>query len=195
MTGAPHGVWARTMESLGHRARSTSWREHASAWREAMRHVSRPLPAPASRADLTVVLPQYARLQNVELAVWLALASPRVARVIVVNDNPRERLDDHLTLRDPRVVRVEHAHSVGPVCRYLEARSHGGERFVSVDDDLFLLPRQYEALADALVAEPDRPHGLYGQRWHARTQGFVDNLVRTDGAVDVLVCGVGTGGT
>jgi hypothetical protein len=202
------------LQLLTHRARCTGWAEHAAAWADVLRAVRAPLPPPSPNARLTVVFPQHSRLANAELAAWLALASPEVARVVVVNDNPAERLSRWISFEDPRLKLIDHEMAVGPVCRYFTAREQPGDLFLSVDDDLFLAPGQIGALAAALEAEPDRAHGLYGQHYlgpeelsrnrserrragacppprHGdfatpHEKGFTDNVLRCDGEVDVL---------
>jgi hypothetical protein len=52
-----------------------------------------------------------------------------------------------------------------PLSRYETARQDGAERFVLVDDDLFLSPEQVLALFRRLVADPGVPHGMFGQRF------------------------------
>lgn len=185
-SGAPSRALRRALQLLTHRARCTGWTEHAAAWASVLRAVRAPLPPPSPSAHLTVVFPQHGRLANAELAAWLALATPQVARVVVVNDNPAERLSRWISFEDPRLVLIDHEKAVGPVCRYFTAHEQPGSAFLSVDDDLFLAPSQINALAAALEAEPDRAHGVYGQHYLGPEKGFTDNVLRCDGEVDVL---------
>ena len=169
-----------------HRCRSTGWREHFAACDALLGVVRRPLPSALPDAGLTVVLPHYARLHNAELAAYLALASSRVKRVVIVNDNPAVRLREHVHIDDPRLVLIDREQCIGPVGRYLTARDFDSERCVSLDDDLFLSPVQLERLDAAQAADPSRPHGLFGQLWNGEGHGFRNDIVRADGEVDLL---------
>ncbi len=167
------------------RAMHVAWPEHARTYAAALREILRAAPPPPrDDADLTLVLPSYGRPQNLALSVRLALAAPSVRRIVVVNDHPGVRLARWIEARDPRLTIVDRAVRVGPVARYLAARESGGELFLSVDDDLFLLPSAIERLGARLRADPSVPHGLYGQRFDGRR--LIDNLARVEARVDVL---------
>ncbi len=166
------------------RAMHVAWPEHARTYAAALREILGAAPPPRDDADLTLVLPSYGRPQNLALSVRLALAAPSVRRIVVVNDHPGVRLARWIEARDPRLTIVDRAVRVGPVARYLAARESGGELFLSVDDDLFLLPSAIERLGARLRADPSVPHGLYGQRFDGRR--LIDNLARVEARVDVL---------
>ncbi len=160
------------------------WAEHARALRAAREALHRPRVA-APGADLCVILPSFRRAPNLALSARLALAAPSVREVLVVNDAPEVDVRAHLGLTDRRLRVVDHARRIGPVGRYLAARDADANRFVSLDDDLFLPPDGIERLGAALRAAPDVPHGFYGQRLRADGR-FEDNLARFAGRVDVL---------
>jgi hypothetical protein len=60
--------------------------------------------------------------------------------------------------------------------------------YVAIDDDVFLTPGQIARLAELVRAEPDRAHGIWGQRLEL-DQGEIryrDSLNRVDAAVSIL---------
>lgn len=172
----------RALKLASYRPRSSSWPEHARAVRalyEAAATPAAPRPGPV---DFAVVLLSYRRRQNLDLQIHLALSAPGARRVIVSNNDPAVPLAP--STRDPRLELVEQPREAGPIERYFVSR-RVEERFIlALDDDLFLLPEQLSRLAAALAADPDVPHGIYGQLW--RPTGFVDNVTRAEGEVDLL---------
>lgn len=159
-----------------------TWAEHFGALRELERVLARPPLAVGGEALL--VLPSFARPQNLDLAVRLALRARSIGEIRVVDDHPDIRVARWIEVRHPRLSIHRTRGRVGPVARYLEARASGAARVVSVDDDLFLAPRILDRLVARLDASPHVPHGVYGQRWGG--DRFEDNLARFDGEVDLL---------
>ncbi|MEQ9644436.1 MAG: hypothetical protein RLO52_03085 [Sandaracinaceae bacterium] len=167
------------------RAIPSGWAEHARAYRA----LSRALRVPAqtiSGPSLVVILPVFTRPENLCLSVALALRTPGVTEVRICVNDPAIDAESLLDELDDRVVFDRADERRGPVERYLAAARSGGEAFVSLDDDIFLHPRQLRALADRARAEPRCPHGLYGQRYDASRGRFTQNLCRREGSVHVL---------
>lgn len=129
----------------------------------------RRLPALRSRfpEKCTVILLNYRRPFNLELQLQLVLACDFVGEVILSNNDPGCDLDRYVRASDPRVRTVRHT-----ARRYASVRFElaGTARFpfiLAIDDDLFPTPRQLRRLFEALVSDPDRPHGYGGQAYPA----------------------------
>jgi hypothetical protein len=62
------------------------------------------------------------------------------------------------------------------------------DHYIAVDDDVFLTPEQYAELADRLRREPDRAHGICGQRLEFSDGAFAyrHRLVAIDAGVSIL---------
>ena len=62
------------------------------------------------------------------------------------------------------------------------------DHYIALDDDIFLTPEQYAGLADRLRREPDRAHGICGQRLEL-SDGMIacrHRLVAIDAGVSIL---------
>ena len=90
----------------------------------------------------TVILLSYKRVRNIQPIVRSLLKASCVGKVIVSNNNPDLRLDDWLRLRDDRVQVIDQPVRRFPGVRFELARQDGGEYFLTLDDDVFLFPRQ-----------------------------------------------------
>lgn len=123
--------------------------------------------APPERASVpgkcTVILLNWRRPFNIELQLQIALACDFVGEVILSNNNPECDLDRYVRSADPRIRRIDH-----PVRRYASvrfevARAARHSYVLAVDDDVFPRPAQLRRLFEALVGDPQRPHGFGGQ--------------------------------
>lgn len=135
---------------------------------------------------LTVLIAYYhpIRSRHVEPQVRNLLRCPFVGKVVVLNDNPSLRLDPRLTSLDDRVVVVNQDVRHGCSYRWVVASEFDPEYLLVIDDDLLLFPRQVEALFEALLADPDVPHGFAGMQ---RADGDrLDYVQRRDVTVHYL---------
>ena len=113
---------------------------------------------------LTAVLASFARPQNLAAIARSVLACRFVDRVVVSNHHPAVRIREWVRTRDPRVTLLDAERAEPPLHRYVVARSIPAERFLFLDDDLFLAPEQLRLLFLRLIADPAVPHGMFGQR-------------------------------
>jgi hypothetical protein len=176
----------RVRALYAHRALGVrSWRAHfrAVSALEATLH-QRPVCSPD--ADVVLTMNSFRRPQNLELLCWLALRAPSVRRVVISSNDPAVDLGAWIHLDDPRIEIRASPTRRGPLSRYLLARDIGGGRFLSIDDDLFFHPEQLEALIARLRAEPEVPHGFYGQLYDRERRRFRYNRGRGEGRVDIL---------
>lgn len=123
------------------------------------------LPLNPSPDTVAIVL-SYKRPQNIDIIVRLLLRTPSVAAIVVSNNNPAYRLADWMSVHDPRCSMIEQPIARPRHIRYgIAAREAVYQRFLAVDDDLFLRPSQLESLCAAVRADPSRPHGITGLQY------------------------------
>lgn len=158
-----------------------TWREHLRAAAAIRAVVRSPPPEPRAGADVVLTLNAFRRPDNVPLIVHLALATPSVREVFISHNDPSIPLP---LPPHPRVRVFGRGGSYGPLGRYLVARESDAERFLSIDDDVFLHPTQLEQLVRASRRDPSVPHGFYGQLFDG--ERYHHNRGRSDGRVDVL---------
>jgi hypothetical protein len=122
-------------------------------------------PAPRrSRAEqrCVVVLLSHNRPQNMPIIVRCALKNPWVSKLIVSNSNSKLRIAEWIDSRDERLVLIDESRPTQPGHRFTLAAESGGEYCLSIDDDIFLAPRQWTALFENLLADDSVPHGITG---------------------------------
>ena len=140
---------------------------------------------------LTAVLASFARPQNLAPLVASMLACRFVDRVVVTNHEPSVRIADWVRRRDPRLTLLDAPRAEPPLHRFEVAREAPGERFLILDDDLFLAPVQVRSLFVRLLEDLTVPHGMFGQRVVDPTADDPDRVYRNrvhgeEGDVDVL---------
>ena len=122
-------------------------------------------PAPGrSHPDRSavVVLLSHNRPQNMPLIVRCALRNAWVKKLIVSNSNAKLRIGEWIDVQDERLVLIDESRPTQPGHRFTLAAESGGEYCLSIDDDIFLAPRQWTALFERLVAGDSVPHGITG---------------------------------
>lgn len=139
----------------------------------------------------TAIVLSYRRPWNIEYIVRSLLRCTCIEHIIVSNNNPAVRMDRWLRIRDPRITMIMQHADTGAVMRYQIARSAPGNFFLSIDDDVYLLPEQIVWLLRALQREPDVPHGFFGERLikpiHENAdQAFEHGIVNQEREVDIL---------
>jgi hypothetical protein len=147
-------------------------------------------PAPHRAPFVTFILLSFARPQNMQRIVDTLLKAESCRRIIVSNNQPATNIQDHLKCTDDRVEIFQQDTVCGPINRYHIARNCPGDYFVSIDDDVFLTPTQIDRLVEELVADPSRPHGVWGQLLHADHDNLslVSGVHRVNREVNVLNC-------
>lgn len=137
--------------------------------------------------SFTAILQSYRRPWNIEPMARLLLRLDCIDRVIITNNNPSVDLRQSVSLHDPRMTLItqpiERPASMMAMIAYKEAQSRA-QRFLSIDDDLFLFPEQIEVLLRAFTKDPSVPHGLIGQSIDAG--GRVRHHVTGERTVDIL---------
>ncbi len=134
------------------------------------------------------ILLSYARPQNIQRMVDTVLQSSACGRLILSNNNPDIDIHEFIKSGDDRVEITQSPERRYAVERFVIARECPEQYFLCIDDDLFVSPDQIEQLIEALIREPERPHGMYGEIVHDRDgQLTVETSIhRYDGELDVL---------
>jgi hypothetical protein len=138
-----------------------------------------------------VVLLTHNRPQNMRLIVKGALQNRFVTRVIVSNSNPQVKIRDWIASTDSRLILVDEITPTQPGHRFVLARQTGAEYVLSIDDDIFLTPKQWTRFFEFLLAHEQCPHGMIGQDYRPGTTSSngspFHHLTERDTEVDVLI--------
>lgn len=110
----------------------------------------------------TVILLSHNRPQNLRVLVKAALKNTFVSKIIVSNSNRNVRISEWIQHEDPRLICIDETKPTRPGYRFVLATEAPGKYFLSVDDDIFLTPRQWAELFQCLLANEAVPHGLTG---------------------------------
>lgn len=178
-----HGTSTRRRASrLGYGARYLAWRLKGRV-------------GPRLRHDgperATAVLLSFLRPHNLGPIVASLRRCAFLDRILVRNNHPEVRIAAWVKTSDPRVVLSDADVATAPIVRLELAAREPATHFVILDDDLFLSPRQVARLFRALVEDPARPHGCFGQRLVApeavrHAEAFESGVTRCDAEVDAL---------
>ena len=142
----------------------------------------------------TVIVQSFARPQNIELIVKIALRCRFVERVIVSNNNPDIDLTKWVRISEPRYTLILQERKMPCGTRFDIARNTTSQYFICLDDDIFLRPDQIAALYTELLQDSSVPHGLFAEIWTKNQTPDGEAPVlrggtqRFEGHVDVLNC-------
>ena len=146
---------------------------------------------PLGGKTCVVVLLTHKRPQNMWLLVEGALRNRFVTRVIVSNSNPEVKIRDWVESTDPRLTLIDERTPTQPGRRLVLARLAGAEYVLSVDDDIFLTPRQWKNFFGFLLSDEQCPHGIIGQDYRPGTKSSngspFHHIVGRGREVDVLI--------
>jgi Glycosyl transferase family 64 domain len=138
-----------------------------------------------------VVLLAHNRPQNMSLIVQGALRNQFVTRVIVSNSNPHVKLTDWIRCTDSRLILVDEAIPTQPGHRLVLASDTGADYVLSIDDDIFLTPKQWRRFFEFLIHNEEVPHGIVGQIYRPGTTSSngspFHHVIAEDTQVDVLI--------
>lgn len=118
--------------------------------------------ARSSEDSLAIVVMNYRRPRNIGTICRTILESLPNASLFVLD----QAEDERCTVRDivPRQVTYKRAENAGCIARLQLAAASQFQRFLAVDDDLFLTRNQLRQLVVRQQAVPDRVHGIWGQK-------------------------------
>ena len=128
-----------------------------------------PLVGPAVPEDdkLTVIVLNHKRPQNVGQIAQYVLRSGFVGRMIISNNSQAYAIEDHVKVRDPRLLLINQPEPSGVGISLELARQHRSRYYLRVDDDIFLHPAQLQWVYWNLRAASSRPHGIFGASFSA----------------------------
>ncbi|MBD2209705.1 glycosyltransferase family 2 protein [Nostoc linckia FACHB-104] len=116
-----------------------------------------------------VVLLSHNRPHNMNILVRGALHQNFVSKVIVSNSNPAVKIADWVQVKDSRLVLIDETVPTQPGHRFVIADREDSNYFLSIDDDIFLMPHQWVAFFDKLVADDEVTHCLTGNVYRPGT--------------------------
>jgi hypothetical protein len=137
---------------------------------------------------LAVIIQNFKRPQNIALVVRNARAALPDTPIFLLDqaDEPGLRLRDDIPWNE--VWYQKAAVNRGAGARVPIAASLPVDLYLAIDDDTFLTPEQIATLTQRLLAEPDRAHGIWGQRVELDGGRLKvrSNLGRVDAAISML---------
>ncbi len=139
-------------------------------------------------ASLAVLLLNYKRPQNIGRIVQAARTGLPEAPILLLDQAETDALRRRNDIPWTELWYRRAAQNKGAGARVPLAAQLPFDRYIAIDDDIFFTPAQVAELAAALAAEPDRAHGVAGQRievheGQVRLQDFISGV---DAAVSVL---------
>lgn len=138
--------------------------------------------------SFAVIILNYKRPQNIGAIARAAREALPDAPILIYDQSEG---DDFLSRDDVPwgEVWVQSATSNGgSAARLMLASIMPFDFYIAIDDDTFLTPGQIRRLAELVQGEPDRAHGIAGQRLelHDGQIGWRHYIRRIDGAVSIL---------
>jgi hypothetical protein len=114
--------------------------------------------------SLAVILLNYKRPQNIGAIVGAVRQALPDAPIFILDQGEREefRARDDIPWSEVWVQRARVNRGAG--ARVPLACRLPFDLYLAIDDDVFLTPEQIRALAERLQAQPDRAHGVWGER-------------------------------
>jgi hypothetical protein len=129
-----------------------------------------PRAAPIRGKTWVAVLLSHNRPQNMSLLVEAALRNRFVTKVIVSNSNREVKIRDWVRATDSRLILVDETTPTQPGHRMALAKQTGAEYVLSIDDDIFLAPKEWKSLFEFLLADEQCPHGIVGDFYCPETE-------------------------
>jgi hypothetical protein len=138
--------------------------------------------------SLAVIILNYKRPQNIGRIVAAAREALPDAPILIYDQGER---DDFVQRDDVpwSEVWVQRARiNGGSGARLMLASRLPFDFYIAIDDDTFLSPGQIRRLAELVQGEPDRAHGVVGQRLelHAGQISWRHHMERLEGALSIL---------
>jgi hypothetical protein len=112
-----------------------------------------------------LILLSYKRPHNIPVIVESALRAPSVGHIVVSNNNPDIDLRKYYDYKahGSRITLLCHERRVRQGIRFELPARFPHEYYLSVDDDVLLLPEQIETVLGLLREDPRRIHGVFGE--------------------------------
>jgi hypothetical protein len=146
--------------------------------------------APIGGKTCVAVLLTHNRPQNMSLLVQGALRNRFVTRVIVSNSNAQVKIRNWIRSTDSRLTLIDESMQTQPGHRLVLASETEANYVISVDDDIFLTPKQWKKFFEFLLADEQCPHGIIGDVYRSGTNlgnGSFHQIRGRETEVDVLI--------
>ena len=139
-------------------------------------------------ASLAVIILNYKRPQNIGGLVGAAREALPDAPIFIFDQSERRDFREREDIPWSEVWVQSAEINQGAGAQLMLACSLPFDLFISIDDDTLLTASQIRRLAELLQDEPDRAHGVWGQRleWNGGEVTFRNAMHRIDGAVSTL---------
>ncbi|HLI67133.1 MAG TPA: hypothetical protein VKU90_12275 [Caulobacteraceae bacterium] len=137
--------------------------------------------------SVAVIIQNYKRPQNIGLVTRNAREALPEAPIFLLDQAADASLRDRNDIAWDEVW-YRKADNRGAGARFPIAAAAPFDHYIAIDDDTFLTPPQIAALAERLAAEPDRAHGVWGQRveLEAGRLSFRSDLCNINAALSFL---------
>lgn len=139
-------------------------------------------------SSLAVIVLNYKRPQNIA-AITLAARSALPNATIFVLDQAQDETHQWRDVDPQAMVWLRRSpRNDGAGARVLLASHLPFTHYIAIDDDTFLTPGQISRLAELLQSQPDRAHGIWGQRFERVNGGIQANgsLIQVNAPVSIL---------
>jgi hypothetical protein len=140
------------------------------------------------QCSVAVIVLNYKRPQNIGAIVRAAREGLPSASIFVLDQAESDDLHQRGDIPWPEVWLKRSGANNGPGARIALAGRLPYDHYLAIDDDTFLTPAQMAALAQRLARDPDRAHGIWGQRLEAHEAGvyYRHAISRVDAEVSIL---------
>jgi hypothetical protein len=138
-------------------------------------------------ASEAVIILNYRRPQNIGALTAAARAALPQAAIFVLDQAEEDGLRERRDIAWDQIW-FQRAANRGAGARVALASALPFDHWIAIDDDTLLTAEQIRRLAERLRAEPDRAHGVWGQRLELEQGqvGFRNGLHRMDAAMSTL---------
>jgi hypothetical protein len=138
--------------------------------------------------SLAVIILNYRRPQNIGLLAKAAREALPDAAIFILDQADQEGLRERTDIDWDQVWFQRAAVNRGAGARVPLAARLPFDHWIAIDDDTLLTPDQIARLAERLRDEPDRAHGVWGQRleWSEGKIGFRNAMHGVDAVMSTL---------
>ena len=138
----------------------------------------------SQKATILITYFNLARMKHINYQLRNIFKCDFVGQIIISNHNPEIDINSLITIKDSRIQVVNQEVRRGCGHRWLVANTFSPDYLIVVDDDILLFPWQLKQLFEALLADPEIPHGFAGMLQHA--DGFLEYRQEEEQALDYL---------
>ena len=138
----------------------------------------------SQKATILITYYNPARMKHVNHQLRNIFRCDFVEKVVISNHNPDINIGSLIKVTDHRVTVINQDVRRGCGYRWLIADQYSPEYLIVVDDDILIFPWQLNKLFEALVTEPQIPHGFAGMVHHM--DGFLEYREKEERSLDYI---------